>query len=251
MGPRLVVALTSLAFCVSCAGRAERSFESSAAGNGGSGAGLGASGGVAGGGMSAAGGMTGPAGTSATAGAGPSNEGTRQPCYRSVFPPANPGRDAAGAGGSLPEANCSDTAQFCDFDDDACGRVTPQGVCSVRDACRTDDGPVCGCDGVTYANSCAAHAVGIDVDGQGLCQLQGRYICGPTPCALDSEACSGYVDHIRGAVRASCVSVNAECRAALLSGEDRFCECVTEGRCQCQVLTLGAGTAVFKTCSDR
>jgi hypothetical protein len=151
----------------------------------------------------------------------------------------------------VPEATCAEPTQFCDFDDDACGRVAPEGVCSSREACRLDDGPICGCDGVIYESSCAARALGIDVDGQNLCQLEGRYLCGPRPCAFDSEACSGHIDHINGAVRAQCVGISDECRNALTSGEDRFCECVTAGRCQCQVVSLSGGTAVFKLCGDR
>lgn len=189
--------------------------------------------------------------TEASGGASASG-GVSARCYRSAFPPANPGRTEATLGGAPTlEAHCEEATEFCDFADDACGRVAPDGVCKARAACRDDDGPVCGCDGGRYASSCAAQALGIDVDGQNLCHLEGQYLCGATPCTLDNEACSGHQTHSNGAIYAACVSLTDECRAALASGEDRFCECVTAGRCQCQILALSGGSAVFKLCGDR
>ncbi len=60
---------------------------------------------------------------------------------------------------------------FCDLGGKAqCGRANVPGVCALRpQACIALFDPVCGCDGTTYGNACAAHAAGIGVDHGGPC----------------------------------------------------------------------------------
>jgi hypothetical protein len=166
------------------------------------------------------------------------------PCLVGTFPAASPD------GGSA--KLCPDAALYCDFADYVCGRGTPGGLCTARSACQDDDGALCGCDGVVYASSCAAHAAGTDIDTKGGCQLAGSFFCGGRACKLDAEACVAHVSHIDGSIHPSCVPIGDECLAALVSREDRFCECVTPGRCSvCEVVELADGTGIIKLCGDR
>lgn len=73
--------------------------------------------------------------------------------------------------GGLQGQQC-ESGQFCDFDPDAaCGAADQTGTCeSIPEACTEQFDPVCGCDGQTYGNACAANAVGISVASQGECE---------------------------------------------------------------------------------
>lgn len=70
-------------------------------------------------------------------------------------------------GGATP---CPD-GQYCAYDvSDICGWADATGVCRPRpDACITLYSPVCGCDGATYSNSCAAASAGVSVQHDGAC----------------------------------------------------------------------------------
>ena len=51
-----------------------------------------------------------------------------------------------------------------------CGAADQIGVCKPRpEACITLFDPVCGCDAMTYSNSCVANAAGVDVSTSGAC----------------------------------------------------------------------------------
>jgi len=82
--------------------------------------------------------------------------------------PVTPELDLCGSRG-LPACTAG---EFCDFSEKAdCGRSDEPGVCEPRpEACITIFDPVCGCDGITYSNSCAAHAAGMSVDYKGPCR---------------------------------------------------------------------------------
>lgn len=77
--------------------------------------------------------------------------------------------DAVNCGGRLGNT-CSDT-QFCSFTESAiCGYADATGTCETRpEICTTLYQPVCGCDGVTYSNSCAANSAGTSVYHAGAC----------------------------------------------------------------------------------
>jgi hypothetical protein len=184
-------------------------------------------------------------GLSSSGGQGPGIANPPGPCLVGTFPGAGP--DGAAA------ALCPDATLYCSFDDRECGRGGPPGgVCASREACAADDvGPICGCDGVVYEDACAARAAGVDVDTNGACQLEGSFFCAGLACKLNTEACVANQNHIDGTIIPHCVPLTAECLTALVSLEDKFCECVRPGRCSCQVQSLGGGTGIVKLCGDR
>jgi hypothetical protein len=79
---------------------------------------------------------------------------------------------------------CEDT-EFCAAA--VCGAV---GTCEPRPTpCEDVDAPVCGCDGVTYGNSCEANAAGVNVAMRGACDTGS---CGMTPgagCCFEDGDC--------------------------------------------------------------
>ena len=78
--------------------------------------------------------------------------------------------NAATCGGLLGKT-CS-TGYFCDFAPDmACGAADATGNCTqIPGACAADVAPVCGCDGKTYSNACAANTKGVSVASTGACK---------------------------------------------------------------------------------
>lgn len=72
--------------------------------------------------------------------------------------------------GGLLGLQCRDD-EYCKFEEDAiCGAADATGVCEeIPEVCTLEFAPVCGCDGNTYDNACAAAAEGVSVARQGEC----------------------------------------------------------------------------------
>lgn len=79
----------------------------------------------------------------------------------------NPTTKACGARAG---ATCSNT-EYCAYEEGQyCGGADAEAVCKPRpDGCIDLYAPVCGCDGVTYANSCVANAAGTGIMSAGKC----------------------------------------------------------------------------------
>jgi hypothetical protein len=72
--------------------------------------------------------------------------------------------------GGLIGAQCDD-GEFCKYDvSAACGAADQPGVCTAKpQACDLSYSAVCGCDGITYGNPCAADAAGVSIKSKGEC----------------------------------------------------------------------------------
>jgi len=99
----------------------------------------------------------------------------QQPVY-SPPPPGFPPPQQTPAGGQLcggmGGARCASPNDYCRFDEQAkCGATDQQGLCTPRpQICAEIYAPICGCDGRTYENACAAARNGVSVVHAGQCR---------------------------------------------------------------------------------
>jgi len=71
-------------------------------------------------------------------------------------------------------------SEYCNFPiATQCGSGDQTGTCTrIPDACTLQVAPVCGCDNVTYSNSCAAASKGVSVLHNGACDVTPGTVCG-------------------------------------------------------------------------
>jgi hypothetical protein len=150
--------------------------------------------------------------------------------------PTQPGRTCGG----IAALDCDD-GEFCNYEPplgqgcdgtiaDAAGQcqATPQ-------ACTLQYDPVCGCDGNTYGNACAAHSAGISVAGRGEC-VPKRFSCDRRNllCKRAEPVCpAGQVASLEGSCWGPCVSIEqCSCKeAAACPAEDKYTCHLSRGVC--------------------
>lgn len=169
--------------------------------------------------------------------------------------------DADGA-----DATPADAAVACDGGADCppgsyCGSASCDGpgMCAPRpEGCPDVEDPVCGCDGVTYANACEAASAGIRVAAEGACGCGSNDDCaagsycaaascgGPGECTVRPEFCPRNIDPVCGCdgvtYNNACLAAAAGARVAS-SGMCAPASCEANGECSpedyCDAATCG------------
>jgi Kazal-type serine protease inhibitor domain len=150
------------------AGSSGASGKRGAAGSSGSGSGAGAAGTAGIGTAAGEGGAASGTGGSA-AGEGGSSGGAAGDAGSAAGSSGSGGARRCGTRGGV---QCS-ADQFCNFEPDKdCGGTDRGGVCETKAQVCTDIyKPVCGCDDHTYSSDCYAHAAGVSVKSDGMCEM--------------------------------------------------------------------------------
>jgi hypothetical protein len=141
--------------------------------------------------------------------------------------------------------------QYCNYPAAAmCGSGDQTGFCSAKpQVCDAVYAPVCGCDGMTYGNDCAAASAGVSVAKTGACATSGS--CGGRgggTCSA-TEYCKYEPADICGRADATGTCTNRP-EGACLTNYDPVCGCdgVTYGNA-CEATHFGASVDHTGTCS--
>ncbi len=122
--------------------------------------------------------------------------------------------------------------QYCESPNFTCGAGPLAGHCILPPAsCESGGPPICGCDGNTYPDACAARKKGVDLSQQTVCAgPAGTFACGPLFCKVNAEVCRRVIT-VGGAVPMDaygCLVAPAACTASCCS----LCPaCPTPGGC--------------------
>jgi hypothetical protein len=148
---------------------------------------------------------------------------------------------SAGSGGASGVKTCGGITggiecaadQYCNFPVAAnCGAADQTGTCASKpEACDLIYSPVCGCDGTTYGNDCAAASAGVSVAKTGECGATGKTCGGRSngACATD-EYCNYTPEAICGRADATGTCTK------ILGG---LCTANFEPVCGCDGMTYG------------